>query len=181
MRQKDGWPAQHGARERREVLSLVEITTYHGGVPGGRGYLGGKKKTLQIGHGCNYIDVHPKWHPRGRWLNSESLAAGTGTSKFEVRNSKLETRNFKFEVEDSTQHPGPGPAQFLKNKNCLSILKKHRGSTCSTDQGERFSQVDASCLCHHLRCMEPCSWVSGAANQTAIEGQQERRRLALYC
>jgi hypothetical protein len=35
-------PAQHGARERREV-SLVEITTYHGGAPGGRGYLGGKK------------------------------------------------------------------------------------------------------------------------------------------
>jgi hypothetical protein len=24
---------------------------------------------------CNYIDVHPKWHPRGRWLNFESLAA----------------------------------------------------------------------------------------------------------
>jgi hypothetical protein len=47
---KGGWPAQHGARERREV-SLVEITT-GGGAPGGRGYLGGKKN-LEIGHGCN--------------------------------------------------------------------------------------------------------------------------------
>jgi hypothetical protein len=27
------------------------------------------------GGGCNYIDVHPKWHPRGRWLNFESAAA----------------------------------------------------------------------------------------------------------
>jgi hypothetical protein len=58
---KGGWPAQHGARERREV-SLVEITT---GVhrtpdmPEGRGAgvpgWGGKKNTseVQSGHGCN--------------------------------------------------------------------------------------------------------------------------------
>jgi hypothetical protein len=45
---KGGWPAQHGARERREV-SLVEITT---GVhrtpdmPEGRGYLGGGAKKI---------------------------------------------------------------------------------------------------------------------------------------
>ena len=71
MWQKEGWPAQHGARERREV-SLVEITT---GVHRGAGGTWGAKKNLQIGHGCNYIDVHPKWHPRGRWLNFESLAA----------------------------------------------------------------------------------------------------------
>jgi hypothetical protein len=46
---KEGWPAQHGARERREV-SLVEITT---GVHRGAGVPGGQKKYLQTGHGCN--------------------------------------------------------------------------------------------------------------------------------
>jgi hypothetical protein len=68
MWQKEGWPAQHGARERREV-SLVEITT--GVHRGGRGTWGAKKKYLQIGHGCKYIDVHPQWHPRGRGLKFE--------------------------------------------------------------------------------------------------------------
>jgi hypothetical protein len=72
---KEGWPAQHGARERREV-SFVEITT--GVHRRGAGGTWGAKKYLQIGHGCNYIDVHPKWHPRGRWLNFESAAAGAG-------------------------------------------------------------------------------------------------------
>jgi hypothetical protein len=51
---KEGWPAQHGARERREV-SLVGITTGHGGAPGGRGHLGGGGDTskLAMDYGCN--------------------------------------------------------------------------------------------------------------------------------
>jgi hypothetical protein len=66
------------ARSKREAGSQFG-RNYHGGAPGVWGYLGGKKKYLQIGHGCNYIDVHPKWHPRGRWLNFEDAAAATGS------------------------------------------------------------------------------------------------------
>jgi hypothetical protein len=54
MRPKEGWPAQHGARERREVSS-VEITTgVHRGA-GGTSCLGDKKKNskLAMDHGCN--------------------------------------------------------------------------------------------------------------------------------
>jgi hypothetical protein len=58
---KEGWPAQHGARERREV-SLVETTTgvgvhrVHRG-PGGRGHLGGKKKTSKLAMDILYLYI----------------------------------------------------------------------------------------------------------------------------
>jgi hypothetical protein len=54
---KGGWPAQHGARGRREV-SLVEIAT---GVHWGAGGTWGAKTNLQICHRSTLVEVH---HPK---------------------------------------------------------------------------------------------------------------------
>jgi hypothetical protein len=65
---KEGWPAQHGARERREVSFLICAR-------GPRGHPGSKKKYPKNCHGPKTVEVHPKGHPRGRWGSFESLAA----------------------------------------------------------------------------------------------------------
>jgi hypothetical protein len=85
---KEGWPAQHGAREKREARSGKSVCQFgrncHGGAPGARGYRGvgggGGGTPLQIGLGCTLVDVHPEWHPQRRWLDLdfESAAAGGG-------------------------------------------------------------------------------------------------------
>jgi hypothetical protein len=59
---KEGWPAQHGARERREV-SLVEITT--GVHRGAGGHLGGKKKTSKLAMDVIRSMCTPNGIPRG--------------------------------------------------------------------------------------------------------------------
>jgi hypothetical protein len=72
---KEGWPAQHGARERREV-SLEVGGNYHGGAPGGRGYLGDKKRPSTLAMDVIRSMCTPNGISRERrWLEFEGAAA----------------------------------------------------------------------------------------------------------
>jgi hypothetical protein len=73
-KEKEGWPAQHGARRERREVSLVGGRNYHGGGPGGRGYLGGKINTSKLAMDVirSMCTPNPKWHPP----SPEALVSG---------------------------------------------------------------------------------------------------------
>jgi hypothetical protein len=77
---KEGWPAQHGARERREVSSVFGGKLPRG-CTGGPGVPGGQKKTSKLAvdviRSMSMCTPNGKWHPQRlpealvRWLDFE--------------------------------------------------------------------------------------------------------------
>jgi hypothetical protein len=100
-----------------------------GGALGGRGYLGGKKY-LQICHRSTSVEVHPKGHPRGRWLHFESpVAEAQQAQAAHTAQSlhRLQTTGLHHTAHSSRTRPPAGVLQGVVVNGGLAMWIGDRG------------------------------------------------------
>jgi hypothetical protein len=103
---------------------------------------------------CNYIDVHPKWHPRGRWLNFEGAAAGGGGGGVGVG------------VGSGSGKPGRGPRSQRQRLHQCAIGDDRRAKGLLSRRS-RPARV-CLCLCMPLRPRLPAPVVHCGAGASAL-------------